>query len=447
MSSAPWFALVSALVLAACDSAESGSTGVDSGPDGTGGAATGGSGGASSGGATAASGGASSGGRTSNTGGISASGGSLSASGGRGSGGSAGSGGSTSSGGAAASGGSTSSGGAAGTGGTPVVLPEGKGWLELANTKIASVCACNDGFPELCANSGCSGIFAWSSGAYDTKRARLIVFGGGHSDYFGNELFALTLADRKMSRITDPGLPRSTDCSPAIAGGTQPNSRHTYDALVYVEHADRLFVFGGSKAPCGYLGDDAWAYSFADSKWERKSPSGPIPKGVPGIVADYDPVSKKVIVHDDSAVYSYDLDADRFELLKENVSIDYHLSGVVDVAHRKFVVVGSGNTYVYDMNAGYSRTDLKTTGGDAIVGSGYPGLAYDPAEGGRIVAWNGGASVYALDLDTAAWTAYTSQNGPGDANGTGTYKRFRLVESGTFVLVNAHDQNAFLFRM
>jgi hypothetical protein len=57
-------------------------------------------------------------------------------------------------------------------------------------------------------------------------------------------------------------------------------------------------------------------------------------------------VTKKVIVRDDSAVYSYDLDADRFELLKSNVSIDYHLSGVVDLAHRKFVVVGSGKTNV-----------------------------------------------------------------------------------------------------
>ena len=41
-----------------------------------------------------------------------------------------------------------------------------------------------------------------------------------------------------MIRITDPGLPRSTDCGPAIAGGTQPNSRHTYDALVYIEGLD-----------------------------------------------------------------------------------------------------------------------------------------------------------------------------------------------------------------
>src|SRR5215467_3275959 len=31
---------------------------------------------------------------------------------------------------------------------------------------------------------------AWSGGAYDSKRDRLIVWGGGHGDYGGNEIYA-----------------------------------------------------------------------------------------------------------------------------------------------------------------------------------------------------------------------------------------------------------------
>src|SRR5690349_19113240 len=74
-------------------------------------------------------------------------------------------------------------GGAGGNGGgaqgglAGVDLPEGKGWLELPDTRLAAVCACKDGFPEVCANSGCGGIFSWSSGAYDSRRSRLLVFG------------------------------------------------------------------------------------------------------------------------------------------------------------------------------------------------------------------------------------------------------------------------------
>src|ERR1043165_5863805 len=33
-------------------------------------------------------------------------------------------------------------------------------------------------------------MVAWSSGVYDTDRERLVVWGGGHSDYAGNEVYA-----------------------------------------------------------------------------------------------------------------------------------------------------------------------------------------------------------------------------------------------------------------
>jgi hypothetical protein len=57
--------------------------------------------------------------------------------------------------------------------------------------------------------------------------------------------------------------------------------------------------------------------------------------------------------------------------------------------------------------------------------------------------WRG----HALDLHTAIWTAFTSPNGPGDPNETGTYERWRRVDEGTFLLVNGPDQNAYPFRM
>ena len=63
------------------------------------------------------------------------------------------------------------------------------------------------------------------------------------------------------------------------------------------------------------------------------------------------------------------------------------------------------------------------------------------------VAWNGGDAAYSLDLDTGTWTALTSANGPGKANETGTFKRWRYVGDSSFVLVNGPKQNAFLFRL
>jgi len=167
---------------------------------------------------------------------------------------------------------------------------------------------------------------------------------------------------------------------------------------------------------------------------------------VPGITGDYDPVSKRVLLHDNHTLYSYDLEHDAFEKLLGDDDIDYHLSGVIEPQARKLVLVGAGSVLLYDIDGDHSRKPLTTTGADDLVGSVYPGLAYDP-ESGHIVAWNGGDSAYSLDLDTGTWTALSSVNGPGEANETGTYKRWRYVGDGAFVLVNGPKQNAFLLRL
>src|SRR5690348_5168166 len=43
---------------------------------------------------------------------------------------------------------------------------------------------------------------AWSGGSFDVKRERLLVWGGGHSDYAGNEIYAFDLQALKWSALT-----------------------------------------------------------------------------------------------------------------------------------------------------------------------------------------------------------------------------------------------------
>jgi hypothetical protein len=84
-----------------------------------------------------------------------------------------------------------------------------------------------------------------------------------------------------------------------------------------------------------------------------------------------------------------------------------------------------------------------------MVSEMYAGLEYDPVRD-RVVAWNGGNSVYVLNLDTKQWTAVTATGGPGSASqsGRGTHGRWRYSPaSDVFVLVNEFDQNGRTFRM
>lgn len=334
-------------------------------------------------------------------------------------------------------------------------IPPTLGWHELANTKLRAVCPPNGfsgsdyDFADAC------GVIpdAWNSGVMDTRRNRLIVWGGGHNDYLGNELYALDVGSLKVERLTDPGLPlprADSDCPEALGDGTQPNSRHTYDGIAYIEHADRLFAFGGSLSRCGGSRQATWTFDFASGKWERRNHSGTVPNPDYGIVSAYDPKTRKVFLHDSSSFYAYTFETDRYERLATNSPIDYHMTAVIDPVRRKFVVVGAGSVHVYDLDARHffrSRQTITTNGGDPIVRSLYPGLAYDPITA-SVVAWNGGDTVYRLDLDSATWVAVPYPGGPGPAAQHGTFKRWSYSPaSGVFVVINSMDRNAYAFRL
>ena len=334
-------------------------------------------------------------------------------------------------------------------------IPTSPGWYNIPDTKLRSVCPPNGfGGSGYDFSSYCRYVIeAWNGAVFDSARNRLIIWGGGHADYFGNEIYALDLNSLTIKRLTDPGLPLTTSgpCQESLVNGTQPNSRHTYDGIAYMANVDRMFVFGGSLSPCGSFSQATWAFNFSTSSWEKRNPSGSVPAAVPGIVSAYDPNSGKVFLHDNLDLYTYSYPTDSYQKLTNNgIGIDYHMTGVIDPVRKKFVIIGAGQSWLYDISPSstYAKQTLNTVGGDAIINSLYPGLAYDPVSD-RIVAWNGGDAVYSLNLDTNTWTAVTSYSGgPGTAVANGTYKRWSYSPtSGVFVVVNSVDQNAFTFRL
>ena len=77
------------------------------------------------------------------------------------------------------------------------------GWHELSRTRLSDDCP----KPAPAGNTGCAAIIsAWGGAIADTKENRMILWGGGHQDYYGNELYALNLARDPvtMTRLTEP---------------------------------------------------------------------------------------------------------------------------------------------------------------------------------------------------------------------------------------------------
>ncbi len=351
-------------------------------------------------------------------------------------------------------------------------------WTELPNTKVRAVLPnpISIGTPAYM-------IDAWNGAAVDTKRNRLIIAGGGHADYWGNEIYAFDIAQSTVTRLTDPSVytyqPKASEvyppggpelCPTSLPDGT-PASRHTYAGIVYADHADKLLIFGGSRSPCGFGSQDLWSFSFATNKWKLENNSvavfenGVAKFGIDGlaIVAAYDPVSKFIYIHDSHGFYSYNLDTNTLTRIAEQSLEGYHMSGAIDTKRRKMIVAGNDamNTVKtgtpgeplsrpaivsVDLATG-QRTELITTGGDNVLKLASPGISYDRNQD-RLIAWAGGKELYSLNFDTRVWTKITPPSGPTFAAlSQGTFARFSFVPAlGVHVILNSIDENIYVYK-
>jgi hypothetical protein len=324
------------------------------------------------------------------------------------------------------------------------------GWCEITNTKLESVCP----RPSPGGVSGCSAVIAaWSGAAADIDDNHLYIWGGGHDDYHGNEVYALDLSALRMKRLNEPS-PASTilACDDQYTDGL-PSSRHTYDALTFLPGEKALFAFGGSKAKCGFMANDTWTFSPASLTWTSRKQGGP-PSGSPGVMADFDAASKRVLLHDGAAFWSFDPAANAYQRLRDN-GVDYHMTGRIDPKRQLFVMMGGGQLRAISIAPGSSydlmNWDSATTGCDALRTASSPGLTYDP-EQERLVGWAGGDDVYLFDADAKSCTKASFPGGPGPkgpaTSGQGTFGRFRYFPKlGVFVVVFDWQSNAFSLRM
>lgn len=319
-------------------------------------------------------------------------------------------------------------------------------WLELPNTKIRSVLP--DPLPQ---GDPAAIVTARGSGTADTLRSRLLVWGGG-AEYYGNEVYALDLPTLSIQRVVDPSARTAeSTCTSALPDGT-PTARRPHDGLTYMAHADAFFSNGGALAPCTGGNGSTWLHDFATGTWTDKKPMG-MPNYAFGVMAKYDPVTRRVFLAVGDSVYTYSAETNTGTRLRVSpMLLDTRLTSVIDPKRHVMVAVGNG-VQVINLNAGqddsYLIRDVATTNAPAFVISRQaPGLAYDPVSD-RIVAWHGGSNVYTLNLDTLEWTQVASGAGPTAAGQpNGTYGRWAYIPLyNVFALVNSIDQNAWVFRL
>jgi hypothetical protein len=295
----------------------------------------------------------------------------------------------------------------------------------------------------------------WSGGAYDSQRDQLIIWGGGHGGYAGNEVYVFDLATLAWKRLTDPSTPPGVDVPYAPDGA--PTSRHTYGYVVYAPPPlDRFCTFGGAGFfQSGQTGTDhVDCFDPGAHRWETQRFADVTGNHI-GALSAYDPVTRHLWYHAAFDASLMELNPDTKQWAKRGASyyLDYYKTAEIDPRRRKLVAIGMGDVVSWDIGATgtIAPTKLTTTGATAIVGAASPGLAYDQVSD-RLVAWSGGADVYTLDLDSQVWNkiapASTNATTPTAPNSTGTFGRFRYIPSrNAFIVVNGVDEDVFIYKL
>lgn len=322
-------------------------------------------------------------------------------------------------------------------------------WYEVANSHMRDVA------PDPLPPGHFANIMgAWSGGALDSKRERLLVWGGGHGDYSGNEIYAFDIESMTWARIWGPSANIPTDglCRAAYPDGAA-SSRHTYDGVEFIPSpVDAMWANGGSLW-CGSGGGstDTWLFHFGTDKWARQS-GGPERMDVT-VISGFDPVTGHIFMANTHHIAEFDpingVWTDRYE----NSAGWWESSdatGAIDPTRRLMVFVGNTRFGVFHLD-NHTYHAPAPQGASAIVDGRPPGLAYDPVAD-RIVGWNGGPEVYTLDLDDLTWAVHppaaTNTTTPTDPAERGTYGRFRYLPArNAYVLVNGVDDNVFFYKL
>jgi hypothetical protein len=315
----------------------------------------------------------------------------------------------------------------------------GTGWKQLLRTELKgpdnlSPCPVDgfNGYAPIPAGylANCQTVIsAWNSAMPDPSRDRLIIWGGGHNDYGGNEIYSLELSANPptLVRLNPPSPPNTQGgvCVETLSDG-RPNSRHTYDSLVYLPKQDAMWAFGGALNNCGNPGNGTWILSLSSvlascapncsATWTKENPSYE-PGGLVGNTTDYDPNTGLVWMATQNELDSYDPAANNFTR-RSGTSVSYFSTGVIDPVHEYFVTLGGAGTLgagqgitYWSLASGSNFTQNQPTPtncGTALQQS-YPGAQWDPIDKVIVIYPNAGNTLYLLN--PANWTCTTETYG------------------------------------
>ncbi len=326
-----------------------------------------------------------------------------------------------------------------------------------------------------CTYSGLIGqrgvIDTWSGGAVSPRygtRGGYMVFGGGDSDYLGNEVYLFDIGNGLWTRFTEPIVNPNCDMSIGQLQDGSPCARHTYDYVDYHPGTNSFVLLGSASLQnCGVCGTSHVHLLNLDTRQWHRAPNHPAINSQTGTTTAYDSIRDVFWVWPafTSPFAKFDPNADAgigAWTVYTTEYLEMDAASAIDPTRDLMVTVDGGGSHmvrVHELKAPENvAVTVSTVGDKTLENVSAIGFDWDPV-GKRFVGCYSGSSVYTLtppsgDWKTESWVwakvvaSATNSVIPTAPNSNGTYSRWRYVPSvDAFILVNRTTDPVFAFRM
>jgi hypothetical protein len=359
-------------------------------------------------------------------------------------------------------------------------------WQAVSLNKIADVDPAKDpdvnpNYPNSPPWNGATGqravIGAWGGGAYATKQGNkgtYLIFGGGHNDYYGSEVYGFDMETRRWRRVSDP---YSGSINWPYATAEYPDGSaippHTYDFLEYHPGTNSFIVLKGQTELGPPSNSTAVAISHAldlgTAKWRRSQNDSGV--GIfSGGYSVYDSKRDVFWVEGGSGSTNFvkfnpnTRNSDGTFGTWTNYPLMYSATDSVaayDPIHDLFVVTGfrdGTSIWAVDLaNPTVRRVALKE-GGTAPDKQSANGWEWSPARQ-AFLYFRPGSGVYEFKLSGTDWQSGTwnwrnltssSNSVTPEAASNGVYSRFRVAsysDAEVAIVVNSVSGPVYAFRV
>lgn len=318
---------------------------------------------------------------------------------------------------------------------------------------------------------------AWSGGEVDSTRYELqLPAGGGHNDYYGNEVYVLPLNTEvpAWQRVTSPRT--SFGSGDEMDNGT-PRASHNGGQITYVPTLDRTIVTGLSfYSPSGAWSGNFWAFARATNTWTNLGGVNPDTWGEGSGIqsgSDFDPTTGivwAVAPQSDNSVARYNTGTGVFSLVNVSLHSGYNSTAALSPSKRCLVVMNGNDVSAGTINI--LNLDNPTAGWTQRSVSGFPagngnlwGIVWHEASGAFLVwGWGSDSRIAKLippaNPFTGTWTVSlvsaaggVTPSAPITNSGNVTAGRFNIVPdfagSGRdlVVLFNAYNGPTYVYKI